>query len=620
MHLAITNKSHFLIPAILVRTLIIVLLGASGVCAQEGASVIRGRVIYADSNRPLRRAEVTLYDTETGGAWRSSVPSDRRGSFTFEKVPAGRYVVIAEAPGIISPLALLGRSDSLITKIMLGEIKDGFSEVSVDGKGRAETEVRVRRGGVITGRVTADDDEPVAEADVKLFRRERGRFVKVESTWRVLDQEKRALQTDARGSYRIAGLPAGEYVVRVSEAQIGTDGIGDETEAYGDGSLVIAYYPSATNLKDAQAITVLEGNESTGIDVRMPTRDTHKLAGTVTVGRDDSPAGFVEIKIDRVDEGLSRTSLTDVHARTDNDGEWEVNGIPDGEYIVMVGSGIGSTAISTKSSSWVRIAPRRFNVKVAGTDLTSLEVRLAEGARISGKVVAEGSMSLSNRFLRVEIIPATDVNETQSSATSTPQHTASSRNEKALAEKDDEVVDRAFVQEGSGTFEMDTIPAGRYYLRLRGIAGDSFYVKAVTRGGADLMRSSFRIDEGQSLAGVQITLATDVATVEGRATSRAATSKPSSTVVLLMPVDETGRRFIDGLIIARADDLGRFTLKAPPGEYVIAALTRQQSGKEPAPINEDSLIKDRSKFRRITLRPGERVKAVDVSVMTDEGK
>ena len=99
-------------------------------------SVIRGRAIYSDTGRPLRRAEVILLTHDTG-QWAGDSLTDRNGEFDFTNVSAGKYFVVVNALDIVSHYIEKGTSLSL--KIALGQIEDGFSEVTVDGRGSTFT-------------------------------------------------------------------------------------------------------------------------------------------------------------------------------------------------------------------------------------------------------------------------------------------------------------------------------------------------------------------------------------------------------------------------------------------------------------------------------------------------
>ena len=104
--------------------------------AARSNSTVRGRVVYDDTNRPLRRVQVSIYDPSGRNnklyrmAW-----TDANGEFILKNVAPGKYYVTAEAPGIIRQVTYDAGDD--MTDVAI---------VSVNGTNSAEVKVRVRRG------------------------------------------------------------------------------------------------------------------------------------------------------------------------------------------------------------------------------------------------------------------------------------------------------------------------------------------------------------------------------------------------------------------------------------------------------------------------------------------
>jgi hypothetical protein len=60
-------------------------------------STVRGRVVYDDTEHPVRRAEISLTQIPDRGNMKSA--TDRQGRFTIKNVPAGTYYVSAKTKG-----------------------------------------------------------------------------------------------------------------------------------------------------------------------------------------------------------------------------------------------------------------------------------------------------------------------------------------------------------------------------------------------------------------------------------------------------------------------------------------------------------------------------------------
>lgn len=84
-----------------------------------------------------------------------------------------------------------------------------FEEVEVDGKSQKQVTVRVRRGGVITGKVSYVNGEPAMDHPVAILRRKEDRYTMMSRVNSMVDVPL----TDDRGIFRMAGLPDGDYVV-----------------------------------------------------------------------------------------------------------------------------------------------------------------------------------------------------------------------------------------------------------------------------------------------------------------------------------------------------------------------------------------------------------------------
>jgi hypothetical protein len=562
---------------------------------KPGNSTIRGVVTYADTGRPVRYATVIVLGDEGNGPWASGIVTNRNGEFVVKHVPAGRYIVFVSLPGILQPIRLPGTMGPLTAGFRLSG--EPFTEAVVNGTDSVDVKVQAVRGGVITGRVVTEDDQPVANADIKLLKRENGKWTPLEPPWyRSLGTK---FKTDPSGVYRVAGLDAGEYLVRVSEGIVSSDEKSPPEEgAYTKGYLMAVYHPSATIINDAQAVSVIEGSE-TMVDIRMPDRTAHKISGTLTFGKDNEPAAYADILVERRDEIAYPDPESNAAARSDENGKWEVPGVPEGEYSIRFG---GSIQVKSSDNGYMTLAPKRIRVRVEHDDVVVPDTKLSQGGSISGRVTLNGK--LSQRFLRVYAQP---ISEKRTSVS-----TFYDRRSLAGSPLD---VPMGYVQD-DGTFWIVGLPPGKYAIVVSVVDNQEYYVKSITRKGADLTQSPLKVQGESVIEGVTISLGTDFATVEGRLMVPDASPKKvelRDTVVILAPANDTTRRFSRDLLMAQPDAEGKFVITCAPGEYFLTAVTSGEIKQLASPIDEDYFKNDNQKFERVKVKAGEKIKGLTVS-------
>jgi len=571
----------------------------------RAASVIRGRVVYSDTGRPLRRAEVSLISHDTG-SWGEHSVTNRRGEFVFANVSAGKYFVLVKALDIVSPADLVLRNSSLPLQIALGQIEDGFAEVTLDGRTSVKTEIRVSRGGVITGRVLTEYDEPVAKAAIKLFQVKDGKLEPVSSTQYFLDSDKWMFETDSRGIYRIAGLAAGEYIVRASESNEGGNPDDASEGTYTDGSMLVAYYPRALQVEEATGVTVQQGAETRDVDIHIPDREVHRLSGTVFVG--GYAARDAEIRLSR-GEPLGKTRHDQVSARADNNGNWEIRSVPDGVYTLTVSGFIIGMVRRGDEKGYATVAPQRREITVSGSDVTGLRADLVEGSELGGVVSLEGNLPLPDRLM-LELVRS----DLSSRNLATKPVVGSAEKFSAVPGADDDEAPFAFVRE-HGEFAITQLTSGSFHLRVSGL-GANLYVKSITLDGRDLLRNPIKIEEGKTVGGVRIVLSSSVVTFSGRAMDKSAGGEPSKPLtdaaILLFPVEAERRRLTEGPLAARTNGEGRFVIKGAPGEYFVFVLDRRRKGVPAVMPTEEALIKNSAKQQKIRLQAGDEKRTVEV--------
>ena len=274
--------------------------------------------------------------------------TDDQGNYRITNVGPGKYLVTVAAPGLIPALGSDGNKQFLITKSEAVENVD-FALV---------------RGGVITGKVTDADGNPLIEEFITGQPVESGpryfRYMPLPNT-----------HTDDRGIYRMFGVPPGKYrIVAGQDSDFGT----------GDGGHRRTFYPDAAEASQATIIEVSEGSEATNVDITLPELTVkYRASGRIIDGDTGQPMANVPYGVQKYLSENHTVSLTNA-AVSNQDGEFKFDNLPPGKYAVFV---------EVAPDSDFRSDYQRF--EVIDQDVTGLIVKTIKGASASGVIVLEGT-------------------------------------------------------------------------------------------------------------------------------------------------------------------------------------------------------------------------------------
>src|ERR1041385_6894375 len=222
-------------------------------------AVVKGRILYDDTNDPVRRSRISLIQLVNDRSNLSSA-TDRDGRFEIREVPAGIYFVLLESPGIISPIAFMRGSDNNPGPPEAFDIKslrEYCTEIAVDGTNNVNVTVRARRGGAISGKVTYSDGSPAVNAVISMYKRTGKERTRILNGISIAGMS--GLNTDDRGRYRISGLPPGDYFIAAAEKNTAPNrprsGYDMFPDVLGD-ALTASYYGNSSKLSDALPIEV----------------------------------------------------------------------------------------------------------------------------------------------------------------------------------------------------------------------------------------------------------------------------------------------------------------------------------------------------------------------------
>lgn len=330
---------------------------------KTGTATVSGRVTL--KSEPARGVVVLLQSEEAMRAGDRSpglrMKTDENGRFRFAGLKAGRYTLVAFAPGFVTP-----SENTFGPRAKAIDI--------VDGENVENQEIALKRGAVITGRVTDANGKPLVEQIVELTRLDdRG-----QPTRGAPGFGPYANSTDDRGIYRIYGLQAGRYLVGAGFAQRE----GSITMTVNRAYYQLTYHPDTTEQSKAKAINVSEGFEATGVDIKMAeAKKTYDVFGRVVDGDTGQPMAGVRTSFGTLMDGGKRIGAVGSFGnQTDAKGEFHIPGVLPGKYAAFA---------SREQDSDLYSEPVLF--EIGDEDVTGLVVKMRRGGSISGVAVIEGT-------------------------------------------------------------------------------------------------------------------------------------------------------------------------------------------------------------------------------------
>jgi hypothetical protein len=495
---------------------------------KEGTATIAGQVTL--KGEPVRGATVALSPDNRLTRFELKnvlrMKTDDAGRFRFEKVKAGLYYLGAIAPAFVSPGENRYGPQGKAINVSEGETVENF-------------EIALKFGGVITGRITEANGNPLVGTSVELSRiNEQGKPERI-----FLGSNGSLYGTDDRGIYRLYGLAAGRYLVSVGFAQAPNSiTVTSQRTFYPK-----TYHPDATGEAQAKIVEVTEGQETTGVDITVGgLKKNFDVAGRVVYAETGQTVVGIEVSY-----GVTNTSTKNIGPygstgeRTDSQGEFRIQNVLPGKYAVFAQPEKGSPAYSESTS-----------FEIGDSDVGGLEVKLRRGGSISGVATFEGvnDPAALSRLSQIQLFISVTAQELG----------APVRNPTAIT--------------STGSFRFDGLRPGKVTISLSSESrAQGFSLLRIERG-STLQNEGIDLGPGEQIAGVRLILGYGTGAVRGQLKIVGGTL-PGAVQLLVR-----ARRVDSGLTASNAVSVeppGVFRIeKLPPGEYEIV-LSSYLRGDEP---------------------------------------
>ena len=510
---------------------------------------ITGRVIAADTGRPIRRARVFLSGTGVPGG-RGSLTDDE-GRFELTELPEGRYSLTAGKTGFIT--LSYGQRRPLQAGIPI-QLADGQQLTGVD--------FGLPRGSVIAGHVYDESGDPLPGASVRVMRYEYA-------------QGNRQLvpagtaQTDDLGGYRVWGLNPGDYYVSAVTPTFGGGrgfggfpggpppgrggGPGGARGSIAAGGATASpdpeqvgyaptFYPGVPSVNDARAVTVGLSVEVPSVDFSVLLVRTARVAGHVT-NPDGTPTTAGNIML--IPESSGRAGRNGAFAsRIEWDGAFSMAGVAPGRYLLRA-----------RSDDTVEPQFALQPMTIGESDLPDLTVILSPAASISGTIVFQNTQGQQVPDLGTIRVSAPLVDQIDLGPNPTTR------------------------VERTGTFTLGGVQAGTHLLRAQG-SPRGWTLKSVTSNGRDIIDTPIELRSGQNLAGVTLVFTDRLTEVSGSITDDRGTPITEYTVLAFPQDERLWNPQSRHVMTTRPDQNGKYQLRGlPPADYFLVAVDPAEQGE-----------------------------------------
>jgi protocatechuate 3,4-dioxygenase beta subunit len=304
---------------LLVNLLLAVLVAAAQTAPLQTPGHVTGRIVDAGTGEPIANAFVSV-------AWFPVVPQSARGvSVPPRPDPIAPLRTETNANGAFEITGIPpGRWRLNVQKTGYVPFGAGASPPTIDISGGAVTvpDIRLDRGGVITGRVLDAKGRALSGMMVQGIQlvRLRDGTVRPATTGATT-------QTNDLGEFRLAGLLPGQVYVAAQTRPSGPL-IGAPAPVASAVTYVTTYYPGFAEPSAASPVNVGRGMTTNGIEFSMRLVPAYQVSGVVV----DSEGRAVAGAVIQLTEAGGLGPVSPLQAASANDGTFRVVNIPPGVY------------------------------------------------------------------------------------------------------------------------------------------------------------------------------------------------------------------------------------------------------------------------------------------------
>jgi uncharacterized GH25 family protein len=320
---------------------------------------LRGTVLQESDGQPVKKATVQL----AGEPGRYSAVTDINGRFTIGDVKPGRYVLMAEHPGLVQT-----GSHRLLMSL---------------SQDKADIILRLQPAAVITGKITDADGDPIRDVNLSATR--------VASAGTSRNNFGNGSTNDL-GEFRIPDLHPGRYTVIARPPQnLQAPNPNPKEKAADQFVYVATYYPGTMEREQSVAVDAQAGGE-TPISFSLLTSKAFRVTGAVQ-GLPSS-------------RNIAQLMLTPSNRGTE--GEQQLG--PDGKFEflhLLPGTYHAQVMVATVSGSLeprMQILEVNQPIEVNGQDIRDLLLHVDQGSVVRGRMRTDTTQTFDWSQLMVTLL------------------------------------------------------------------------------------------------------------------------------------------------------------------------------------------------------------------------
>jgi len=400
------------------------------------------------------------------------------------------------------------------------ELEQRLSSIKISTGEERSLEVRLIKGGVISGRLLSQSSNPLVGLPVTALRLDPASGKPNPP----LAAESNVISlSDDRGAFRIHGLREGKYVLGVNVQRASSQ----------LKSVPTLYYPGQSTVKEATVFDVSPNQVISVTDMTIDVNKRNQASLSVRiVGNNDTPLEGVPLTLVET----TGSQLSDF-GETDQNGSFTFEALPRGTYSVKCNPGKAPYFSTEKVIVLRDSVPENITLELRGFPT------------ITGNTYIR-------RNKETTTLPALEINLMSAKT--------------ALR----------FASEENGSFTIQTAANGYFWWQFPQLSPDT-YVERITLDGRDVTHKPLHLDRLSDRRGISVILANEAATINGRfdVANREACSLYS---VFAVAINPTGTEILHFKRANECDNNAFRIHSLAPGKYYLVALA-YRTGVEATP-------------------------------------